>query len=139
MLTKIFPIALALAFAIGVMAELAFTQTKVYSVSKALTDPETAVVSIRGNIREIHPNMFIISDKSGSAVLETCPTWYRRILLSKDAPIVVTGEILKDQEHPKGTLYTLTAYRISQPGHSEVVLRTSLGKPPWASSANMHR
>lgn len=139
MFTKIFPIALALAFAIGVLTELAFTKTKVFTIKEAMTDPETAVVTISGTITEIHPNTFVISDKSGSAELQTCPTWYRRIFLMKTIPTVVTGEILRDDSHHEGTLYTLAAFKITQPGRPDIELRPSLGKPPWASSANMRK
>lgn len=132
MFTKIFPIALALAIAIGALTELAFTKTKVYSISDALNSAETTAVTVKGLVINDGQNNYRLKDKTGCILLETCPKWYREITLKNNEQVTVTGEIIKNTAVPKGILYKLTTFKIERPGKAEIVLRTRPGKPPWA-------
>ncbi|MEN6373063.1 MAG: hypothetical protein ABFD64_13750 [Armatimonadota bacterium] len=130
---KIFPIALALAIAIGLLTELAFTKTKVYTIKSASTDADSNIVSIQGAVRKVGHNRYVLIDSTGHAELQTCPLWYRTIELKMDENVTVTGDILENSRARKGSLYVLDVYRIVRNGKPEIVLRSRPGKPPWAS------
>jgi hypothetical protein len=131
--TKVFPIVLALAFAIGVIAELAFTRSPVYSIASAPKDSETTLVTIKGRVTPTGINNYIITDETGSALLETCPIWHRHILLEPNEEVTAIGEIVKNETPRKGTLYSFTVFTLKRSGKPDIVLRTKAGKPPWAS------
>jgi uncharacterized protein YdeI (BOF family) len=133
MFMKVFPVVLALAVAIGVMAELAFTKNRVYTIASAPKDSETTLVTLRGKVTPTGTNNYIITDETGSALLETCPIWYRHILLEPDEEVTVTGEVVKNERPRKGTLYSFTVFTLMRSGKPDIVLRTRPGKPPWAS------
>ncbi|MEN6520659.1 MAG: hypothetical protein ABFD46_05845 [Armatimonadota bacterium] len=130
---KVFPVALALAVAIGLITELAFTKTKIYTVRSALTEADSSIVSIDGTVRKVGNNRYVLIDGTGHAELQTCPLWYRTIELKMDENITVTGEILDNSRPRKGSLYVMDVYKIIRNGKPEIVLRTRPGKPPWAS------
>jgi len=134
MLMKVFPVAIALAIAIGIFAELAFTRSRIYTVESALTKADSNIVSLKGTVRKVGHNHYVLIDKTGHAELQTCPLWYRHIELKMDEPVVVTGEILKTSTPRPGSLFTMATYKIVRKGKPEIVLRTKPGKPPWASS-----
>ncbi|MBI2842970.1 MAG: hypothetical protein HYX78_06175 [Armatimonadetes bacterium] len=134
MLTKVFPAALALAISIGVLAELALTRSKIYTIAEALTESETAVVTVKGKVRPVGPNVYLLSDGTGRVELQTCPAWYRRIEMRESETVSVTGEILRPYNLPDGVLYVLAVYTIEREDRPEIVLRTKPGKPPWATS-----
>ena len=139
MLTRLFPILLALAVAIGVLAELAFTRTKTYTLAAAPTEADTTIVTVTGRVTPAAPNNYILSDSTGQVELETCPTWYRPVRLRPNERVTVTGEIYRNSTPPKGMLYTLAAYTIARQDRPEIVLRTGPGKPPWALSTSLPR
>lgn len=135
MLTKAFPILLALAIAVGVLAELAFTRSKILTVARAPEDADTTIVTIGGQVKSLSDNEYILRDNTGSAELQTCPLWFRRVELDPDERVVVTGEIVRGNTPPKGTLYSLAVFKIVREGKPEIVIRTAPGKPPWVSGA----
>lgn len=134
MFTKIFPAIVLLAIAIGVLAELTFTRTKVYTIAAGPKESETNMITIRGKVTPIGANSFILRDPTGSAQLQTCPLWYKEINLTPGEEVTVTGEVLKEDTPAKGALYTLAVYKIERNHLPDIVLRTRPGKPPWTSS-----
>lgn len=134
MLMKVFPVALALAVAIGVLVELAFTGTKVYPIKAAVTEADSSIVTLSGTVRKVGHNRYVLIDDTGHAELQTCPLWYRIIELKMDENVTVTGEILKNSTPRPGSLYTMAVHKIVRNGKPEIVLRTKPGKPPWATS-----
>jgi uncharacterized protein YdeI (BOF family) len=133
MLLKFFPIAFALAIAIGAGAELAFTSSKVYTVSGAINNADTAVVTVSGNVQPLGNNRFILRDSTGQCELQTCPTWFRQIALRANEHIVVTGEIIKHVSPSPGTLYPLSVQTIKRDHGPEIVVRHGMGRPAWLS------
>ncbi|HOM73228.1 MAG TPA: hypothetical protein PLP86_13380, partial [Armatimonadota bacterium] len=131
MLIRIVPIALAVSVAIGVLAELAFTRSRTFTITSALTDAETATITIVGTVTPHGQNNYILEDKTGKIELQTCPSWYRRILLDHNEKVAVTGAIIKNNKPPEGTLYSLAVFKIERQGKPEIVLRRKPGKPPW--------
>ena len=115
MLTKVFPAALALAVAIGVLTELAITRSKVYTVADALTESETAIVNLKGQVTPTGRNTYIFEDRTGRIELQMCPTWYRRINLREHETITVTGEIIRQSGLSRHTIYTYITMGLIKP------------------------
>ncbi len=133
MFLRVFPVAVALAIAIGVFAELAFTRTKTLRIADALAQAETPLVTLHGRIIPTEStSAYILDDGSGRALILTCPSWYRRVDLSPNETVTVTGELENPSSARRNTLFTVSAHSISRSGKPEIVLRTQLGKPPWA-------
>lgn len=135
MLTKVFPVLLALAIAVGVITQIAFTHSGTYTVAEAPVASETAVVTLRGTVTRSGENGFVLEDRTGKVELQTCPAWYRQISLDQNERVTVTGEIIRNNRPPEGVLYSLAVYKIARQNKPEIVIRTGPGKPPWASSA----
>ncbi len=133
MLMKFFPIAFALAISIGVMAEVALTNSKVFTVAGAIKDADTAVVTITGRVKEFAPNRFVLRDSTGACELQTCPTWYRPIVLTPNEKITVTGQVIKNISASHNTLYPLAVQSIKRDGRPDIVVREGIGRPPWVS------
>lgn len=131
MLAKFFPIALALAISIGALAELAFTKSRVFTVSGALTEADTSVVTVRGLAVPLGDNRFILADNTGRCELQTCPKWFRTVDLRPNEPIAVTGEIIRNISPSHGTLYPLAVQKIERDHAPEIIVRQGIGRPSW--------
>jgi uncharacterized protein YdeI (BOF family) len=134
MLARFFPIALALAIAIGAMAELAFTSSKIYTVKGAIRDADTAIVTIVGRVKPLGNNRFILRDSTGSCELQTCPLWYRPITLAPNEKVTVTGQVIKNITPISGAMYPISVQSIKRETGAEIVVREGFGRPPWVSA-----
>lgn len=133
MFAKIFPAIVLLAIAVGILAELTFTKTRIYTIAGGPSESDTAVITVKGRVTPKGPNEYVLQDPTGRAELQTCPTWYISINLAPNEEVTVTGEVLKDNTPMPGTLYTIAVHKIVRRNAPVIVLRTRPGKPPWAS------
>ena len=124
-----------LVVALGVVAvELAFTNPHILTIADANKKSSVAVVTVAGNIYNNGENRFLLRDASGAAELETCPVWFRKIEMCDGEHVVATGEISNLPTHIDGAEYRIVVHSIHRQGKPDILLRTTVGKAPWANS-----
>jgi hypothetical protein len=87
-------------------------------------------VTLQGRIEVLRPNWFLLRDATGAIVLETCPTWYRRLPLRPGERISVQGELA-----PRGCWRMgqplFMVQRLRREDGTQIALRFGPGPPPW--------
>lgn len=80
-------------------------------------------VTIRGTVRSVVGNQFILDDGTGQMIVDAGPRWFHQINLQPRETVVVVG---------KYDDYDFDAFRIIR-GNGEVInIRPHGGLPPWA-------
>lgn len=124
-----------LVVALGVVfVELAFTNPRELAIADANKSSDVAVVTVSGNIYTKSENKFLLKDASGAAEIETCPPWFRKVILRDGEHVQITGEVLQTPARIPGAKYRIAAHRIGRKGEPDIVLRKTVGKPQWTNS-----
>lgn len=80
-------------------------------------------VTIRGTVRSVVGNEFILDDGTGQVIVDAGPRWFHQINLQPGETVTVVG---------KYDDYDFDAFRITR-GNGEVInIRPYGGPPPWA-------
>ncbi len=137
-LLMLYGIALVFSLASGaVVVRVLANRDRDITVRQALaTQNEEQMVQVTGNVRLIGPNRYLLQDSTGILVLETCPAWYRRIDLPKINPVTVSGIVTTERDLSGNKRTFMEVYRFDWKNGQELVIRPSVGKPPWAFSAS---
>jgi hypothetical protein len=134
----LFSIAVVFSFITGAIVSMVLRQHD-YSVpihDAIIGNGDRQLIELAGSLRPVSDNRFLLVDKTGSVMLETCPTWYRKITPKDLRSVHVTG-VVTVAWNSKGYKHTyVEVYRFIWPDGTETVIRPSLGKPPWAFSAS---
>ena len=126
--------------ALGAIAvQFVFTNTRNLPIGSAKNMSNSIIVTVTGRLYTKGINKFLLKDSTGAAQIDTCPTWFRRIIIPTGEQVTITGELLEMPADTIGAKYRLAAYVIQQRGEPDIVLRTTPGKPPWADSAFIPR
>jgi hypothetical protein len=94
----------------------------------AAARPRAAV--LEGEVELLRPNRFLLRDESGEIRLETCPVWYRALVLRPGERVRVQGELAPRKrwllDRP-----SFVVHRLRREEGPEIVLRHADGSPRW--------
>jgi hypothetical protein len=86
--------------------------------------------TIRGTIRSVVGNEFILSDGTGEIIVDAGPLWYRQLDLRVGEEVTVLGEY--DD-------YDFDAFRITYSNGEVIQIREGNGPPPWSDGRRDRR
>ena len=132
-MTRLMAAVILVALVTGVLAERSFMKRKVVTVRAACGSLDTRIITLQGRLYPLEPNRYLLVDTTGRVEVETCPVWYKHIILEPIEKVTVTGERLLDRPRGNGAVFVMAAYCIDSRGRN-IILRERLGKPPWAFS-----
>lgn len=136
-LLMLFGIAIAFSFVTGgIVVRVLGDRNRCIAIKDALLGTgEVRQVEVAGRLDPIGPNRFILRDKTGMIVLETCPTWYRAVKARRSESVHAVGTVTIGRGLSGARRTYFEVYRFIWPDGRETVIRPSWGKPPWAYSA----
>ncbi|AXY67934.1 DNA-binding protein [Thermosynechococcus sichuanensis E542] len=80
-------------------------------------------VTIRGTVRSVVGNEFILDDGTGQVIVDAGPRWFHQINLQPGETVTVVG---------KYDDYDFDAFRITRANGEVINIRPHGGPPPWA-------
>ncbi|GEM_PF-6234639 len=99
-------------------------------IATILEDPRpgTRVQITATLLHDLGDNEVLVEDASGRIIVEGGPTWYHRITLPADEPLLIDGEVeIEDADQP-----TIDIYRVVRADGSELRIRPEQGASPWS-------
>jgi len=80
-------------------------------------------ITLRGTIRRVVGNDFILDDGTGQILVDAGPRWYHRLNLREGEQVTVVGKYDDDD---------FDALRIIRANGEVVEIRPQVGPPPWS-------
>jgi uncharacterized protein YdeI (BOF family) len=131
MLTKLTVVLLIVMLCVGISVERAVQKTEIRSIAEVkAADTVGGTVAVRGTITLAQGNTFSLRDRSGTAELWTCPTWYKTIDLHEGDCVTVVGQVVRDKISVRKPDIILSVYKIIS-GSDVISIRERPGRPRW--------
>ncbi len=80
-------------------------------------------ITIRGTIRSVVGNKFILDDGTGQVIVDAGPHWYHQLNLQQGETVTVVG---------KQGRHDFNAFRITRANGEVLEIRPAAGPPPWS-------
>ncbi|MBA3325415.1 MAG: DNA-binding protein [Rhodobacteraceae bacterium] len=84
---------------------------------------ERSSETIAGDVTHVFGNKFVVTDGTGSMLVETGPSWFHDLSIEVGERVQIFGEFEDG---------SIDAYRILRAGGEEIKIRPAGGPPPWA-------
>jgi len=94
--------------------------------------PEQRVRIAATLVHDLGDNEFLVEDASGRIVVEAGPAWYHRVTLPADEPLIIDGEVEREDDRDPPVV---DVYSVTRSDGAVLRIRSDRGPSPWSGGA----